>query len=148
MSPVLSKGTEVRKKMKQKNECSFEKKMNAYIAGELNEKEYKRVQMHISSCHLCQNEIRELQKLDDLLSKYAEEEIPAGFNEKILNSVQTNYANPFMRKVVSFSIAATVIISFMAGIVLSNRLYAENTESNITIGEDSLFSYFEGDYDV
>jgi hypothetical protein len=53
-----------------------------------------------------------------------------------------------MRKVVSFSIAATVIISFMAGIVLSNGLYAENADSDITIGEDSLFSYFEGDYDV
>ncbi len=51
--------------MKQKNECSFERKLNAYIAGELNEKEYKKVQMHISSCHLCQNEIRNLQQVDD-----------------------------------------------------------------------------------
>ena len=134
--------------MKQKNECSFERKLNAYIAGELNETEYNKVQMHISSCHLCQNEIRELQQLDGLLGKYIEEEVPAGLNEKILNSVSTTYANPFMRKVVSFSIAATVIISFMAGIVLSNGLYAENTDSDITIGEDSLFSYFEGDYDV
>ncbi len=80
--------------MKQENECSFERKLNAYIAGELNEKEYKKVQMHISSCHLCQNEIRELQKLDGLLSKYAEEEVPAGLNEKILNSVPTTRANP------------------------------------------------------
>ena len=134
--------------MKQKNECSFERKLNAYIAGELNEKDFNKVQMHISSCHLCQNEIRELQQLDGLLGKYVEEEVPAGLNEKILNSVSSTRTNPFMRKVVSFSIAATVIISFMAGIVLSNGLYAENTDSDITIGEDSLFSYFEGDYDV
>jgi len=144
----LSKGTEVRKKMKQKNECSFEKKLNAYIAGELSETDHNEVRMHISSCHLCQNEIRELQQLDGLLGKYVEEDVPAGLHQKILNSVPITNTNLFMRKVVSFSIAASVLISFMAGIVLSNGLYADNTDSDITIGEDSLFSYFEGDYDV
>ena len=134
--------------MKQKNECSFEKKLNAYIAGELSEMEHNKVREHISSCHLCQNEIRNLQQVDNVLFQYTEEEVPAGLNEKILNSVSQSRSNPFMRKVVSFSIAASVLISFMAGIVLSNGLYAENTDSDITIGEDSLYSYFEGDYDV
>ena len=134
--------------MKQKNECSFEKKMNAYIAGELSEMEYNKVREHISSCHLCQNEIRTLQQVDTFLLQYTEEEVPAGLNEKILNSVSKSRTNPFMRKVVSFSIAASVLISFMAGILLSNGLYADNSDSDITIGEDSLYSYFEGDYDV
>ncbi|MEA2096250.1 MAG: zf-HC2 domain-containing protein [Candidatus Cloacimonadota bacterium] len=134
--------------MKQKNECDFKKKLNAYIAGELSEMEHNKVREHISSCHLCQNEIRTLQQVDTFLFQYTEEEVPAGFNEKILNSVSKNRANPFMRKVISFSIAASVIISFMAGIMLSNGLYAETTDFDITIGEDSLFSYFEGDYDV
>lgn len=134
--------------MTQKNECSFEKKMNAYIAGELSEIEHNKVREHISSCHLCQNEIRTLQQVDTFLFQYTEEEVPAGLNEKILNSVSKNRTNPFMRKVVSFSIAASVLISFIVGIVLSNGLYAETTDFDITIGEDSLFSYFEGDYDV
>ncbi len=134
--------------MKQRNECGFEKKLNAYIAGELSEMEYNKVREHIRSCHLCQNEIRILQQVDNFLFQYTEEEVPAGLKEKILNSVSKSHSNPFMRKVVSFSIAASVLISFMAGIVLSNGLYAENTESDITIGEDSLYSYFEGDYDV
>ena len=134
--------------MKQKNECSFEKKLNAYIAGELREMEHNKVREHISSCHLCQNEIRNLQQVDTFLFQYTEEEVPAGLNEKILNSVSQSRTSPFMRKVVSFSIAASVLISFMAGIMLSNGLYAENTDSDITIGEDSLYSYFEGDYDV
>lgn len=134
--------------MKQKNECSFMKKLNAYIAEELNKEEHKLVRMHISECHLCQNEIRALQQLDNFLSQYSEEEVPAGLNEKILNSVSTNSTNPFIRKVISFSIAATVLISFMAGVVLSNGLYAENTETNITFGEETLFSYIEGEYDV
>ncbi len=134
--------------MKQNNECSFEKKLNAYIAGELSEMEHNKVREHISSCHLCQNEIRTLQQVDNFLFQYTEDEVPAGLNEKILNSVSKSHSNPFMRKVVSFSIAASVLISFMAGIVLSNGLYAENTDSDITIGEDSLYSYFEGDYDV
>ncbi len=134
--------------MKQNNECSFEKKLNAYIAGELSEMEHNKVREHISRCHLCQNEIRTLQQVDNFLFQYTEDEVPAGLNEKILNSVSKSHSNPFMRKVVSFSIAASVLISFMAGIVLSNGLYAENTDSDITIGEDSLYSYFEGDYDV
>jgi len=134
--------------MKQKNECSFEKKMNAYIAGELNEMEHNKVREHISSCHLCQNEIRILQQVDTFLFQYTEKDIPAGLNEKILNSVSQSHANPFMRRVVSFSIAASVLISFMAGILLSNGLYAETNDYDITIGEDSLFSYYEGDNDV
>ncbi len=134
--------------MKQKNECSFEKKLNAYIAGELSEMEHNKVREHISSCHLCQNEIRTLQQVDNFLNLYTEEEVPAGFNEKILNSVFKSRTNPFMRKVISFSIAASVLISFMAGIMLSSGLYADSSDSNITIGEDSLFSYYEGDYDV
>ena len=134
--------------MKQKSECNFEKKLNAYIAGELSEMEHNKVREHISSCHLCQNEIRNLQQVDNFLFQYTEEEVPARLNEKILSSVSQSHTNPFMRKVVSFSIAASVLISFMAGIVLSNGLYAETTDSDITIGEDSLYSYFEGDYDV
>jgi len=122
--------------------------LNAYIAGELRETEHNKVREHISNCHLCQNETRELQQVDTFLSQYTEEEVPAGLNEKILNSVSQSRTNLFMRKVVSFSIAASVLISFMAGIVLSNGLYAENAESDITIGEDSFYSYFEGDYDV
>ncbi|MCK5050137.1 MAG: zf-HC2 domain-containing protein [Candidatus Cloacimonetes bacterium] len=134
--------------MKQKNECSFEKKLNAYIAGELSEMEHNKVREHISSCHLCQNEIRNLQQVDNFLFQYTEEDVPAGLNEKILNSVSNYRTNPFMKNVVSFSIAASVLISFVAGIMLSSGLYAETKDSNITIGEDSLYSYFEGDYDV
>jgi anti-sigma factor RsiW len=134
--------------MRQKDECSFKKKMNAYIAGELSEKEHNKVREHISSCHLCQNEIRILQQVDTFLFQYTEEEVPAGLNDKILNSVSKSRTNPFLRKIVSFSIAASVLISFMAGILLSNGLYAKTTDSNITIGEDSLYSYFEGDCDV
>ena len=134
--------------MKQKNECSFEKKLNAYIAGELSEMEHNKVREHISSCHLCQNEIRTLQQVENFLSQYTDEEVPAGLNEKILNSVFKSRTNPFMRKVISFSIAASVLISFMAGILLSSGLYADSSDSDITIGEDSLFSYYEGDYDV
>ena len=81
--------------MKQKDECSFEKKLNAYIAGELSEIEYNKVREHISSCHLCQNEIRELQQVDNFLFQYTEEEVPAGLNEKILNSVSQSRTNPF-----------------------------------------------------
>ena len=131
--------------MKQKNECSFEKKMNAYIAGELCEMEHNNVREHISSCHLCQNEIRNLQQVDTFLFQYTEEEVPAGLNEKILNSVLKSNTNPFMRKVVSFSIAASVIISFTTGIILSDLTFNQEIESDYDFGQNSLYSYFEGE---
>lgn len=134
--------------MEQKKECSFSDKLNAYIAGELEQEEHNLIQAHISKCHLCQNEIRNLQRLDDFLDLYTDEEVPAGLNERILNSVAKERTNPFLRKVISFSVAATVLISFLAGVLLSNTLYAQSTDDNISFGEDSLYSYFEGDYDV
>jgi len=141
---ILSKGVEV-KEMKQGNECSFNKKINTYIAGELSEMEHEEVRDHVSSCHLCQNEIRELQQIENFLMQYTDEEVPAGLNEKILNSVSKDNINPFLRKVVSFSIAASVIISFVTGILLSDITFTQETESDFGFGQNSLYSYFEGE---
>lgn len=131
--------------MMQDKECSFSKRLNAYIAGELSEIEYEKVRMHISSCHLCQNEIRELKQLDNFLMQYTDEEVPAGLNQKILNSVSISKANPFKRKVISFSIAASVIFSFVTGILLSDLTFTQETDSDFAFGQNSLYSYFEGE---
>jgi len=131
--------------MKQDNECSFSKKLNAYIAGELSEIEHEEVRAHISSCHLCQKEIRELNQVENFLMQYTDEEVPAGLNEKILNSVSRSYVNPFKRKVVSFSIAASIIVSFVTGILLSDITFTQETESDFDFGQNTLYSYFEGE---
>ncbi|MCF7857759.1 MAG: hypothetical protein K9N07_00335 [Candidatus Cloacimonetes bacterium] len=134
--------------MKQKAECSYERKLNAYIAGELSESKHNNVQKHISRCHLCQNEIRNLLQVDDFLDQYTEEEVPAGFNERMLKSVSSTKVNPLIRKIIDFSIAASIVLAFTAGVVLSNDLYTENSDNNFTLGENSLYSYFEGDLDA
>jgi len=131
--------------MKQNNECSFKEKINAYIAGELSETDHDEVQAHVSSCHLCQQEIRELKQLDNFLMQYIDEEAPAGINEKILKSVSRSYVNPFKRKVVSFSIAASVIVSFVTGILLSDLTFTQQIDSGYDFGQNSLYSYFEGE---
>ena len=131
--------------MKQDNECSFNKKLNAYIAGELSEMEHEEVQMHVSSCHLCQNEIRELKQLDNFLMQYTDEEVPIRLNEKILNSVSRSHVNPFKRKVISFSIAASVIFSFVTGVLMSDLTFTQETDSDFDFGQNTLYSYFEGE---
>ena len=131
--------------MKQDNECSFSKKLNAYIAGELSEMEHEEVQMHVSSCHLCQKEIRELNQVENFLMQYTDEEVPIRLNEKILNLVSRSYVNPFKRKVVSFSIAASIIVSFVTGILLSDLTFTQETESDYDFGQNALYSYFEGE---
>ncbi|MDP8201233.1 MAG: zf-HC2 domain-containing protein [Candidatus Tenebribacter burtonii] len=131
--------------MKQDNECSFSKKLNAYIAGELSEMEHEEVRAHISSCHLCQKKIRELNQVENFLMQYTDEEVPTGLNEKILNSVSRSYVNPFKRKVVSFSIAASIIVSFVTGIFLSDITFTQETESDFDFGQNTLYSYFEGE---
>ncbi|MDP8267117.1 MAG: zf-HC2 domain-containing protein [Candidatus Tenebribacter davisii] len=131
--------------MKQDNECSFSKKLNAYIAGELSEMEHEEVRAHVSSCHLCQKEIRELNQVENFLMQYTDEEVPIRLNEKILNLVSRSYVNPFKRKVVSFSIAASIIVSFVTGILLSDLTFTQETESDYDFGQNALYSYFEGE---
>ena len=132
-----------------KRKCKYQKKLNAYIDGELKEVDFEKVRNHLKSCHLCQNKLREINKINDFLSNYKEEEVNEYMNQRILGTVKTlpekSTWDLLTRRVVNFSIAASVIISFTVGIILSNNLFANNNETNIEFGQESLYSFFEGE---
>ncbi len=133
--------------MKEK-ECRFSKKLNAYIDGELKKDEFQKVREHLKNCHLCQTELRELTNLNRFLSSYKEEEVPEYINQRILAAIESTSVHPqrawLTRRVVSFSIAASVLISFAAGVFLSNQAFAQNNDSDLQFGQETLFSmYYE-----
>lgn len=132
-----------------KKKCEYQKKLNAYIDGELKEVEFEKVRNHLKSCHLCQNELREINRINDFLFNYKEEEVNEYINQRILGTVKTlpekRTWGLLARRVVNYSIAASVIISFTVGIILSNNLFANNNETNIEFGQESLYSFFEGE---
>jgi len=135
--------------MKEK-ECKFSKRLNAYIDGELKKDEFQKVREHLKSCHLCQAELRELTSLNRFLSSYKEEEVPEYINQRILTAIESSSVHPqiawLTRRVVSFSIAASVLISFAAGVFLSNQAFAQNKDSDLQFGQETLFSmYYEGE---
>ncbi len=135
--------------MKEK-ECRFSKRLNAYIDGELKKDEFQKVREHLKSCHLCQTELRELTNLNRFLSSYKEEEVPEYINQRILSAIESSSIHPqiawLTRRVVSFSIAASVLISFATGVFLSNQAFAQNNDSDLQFGQEILFSmYYEGE---
>ena len=129
-------------------ECRFSKRLNAYIDGELKKDEFRKVREHLKNCHLCQAELRELTNLNRFLSSYKEEEVPEYINQRILAAVGSTSVHPqrawLTRRVVSFSIAASVLISFAAGVFLSNQAFAQNNDSDLQFGQETLFSMYYG----
>ncbi len=81
--------------------------------------------------------------VDEFLAKYKNEEVSEFLNKRILAEVETDVVisyKPFHR-FIDFAIAASIIFSFLSGILLSNLTFAQKNE-NIQIGEESLYSYF------
>ena len=137
--------------MKQKR-CRFSHKLNAYTDGELSRKEFEKVQNHLKECADCQAELREIININSFLTSYQEEEVPEYLNQRILDAVreaeQGKVKFSFTRQLVKFSIAATVILSFAAGILFSdlafNKAYADTSVNELDFGQNTLYSYFDG----
>lgn len=137
--------------MKQRK-CRFSRRLNAFSDGELSKKEFGKVQNHLKECPACQAYLREIVNINSYLSSYREEEVPEYLNQKILATVreteQEKVKFGFSRQLVNFSIAASVLISFVAGIILSdlayNKAYADTSTSNLEFGQETLYSFFKG----
>jgi anti-sigma factor RsiW len=136
------------KKMKQE-QCKFSHKLNAYIDAELSKKEFEKVQAHLKHCHLCQKELRELMKVNSFLQNYQEEEVAESIINKILDKTDQMNLNPqrlrFKQRVISLSVAASILISFATGVLVSNLTFSQDTETTrFELGQSTLYSYFDG----
>jgi anti-sigma factor RsiW len=146
----MSQKAKVRKMNTRK--CRFSHKLNAFSDGELSKKEFEKVQSHLKECAACQAELREIVNINSFLSSYQEEQVPEYLNQRILATVRqmetTRQHSWLGRRVVSFSIAASVAISFFTGILLADltyqKSYSDTSTSSLSFGEETLYSFYEG----
>ena len=132
-------------------ECGFSHKLNGYIDGELSETEFKKVRSHLKDCRVCQEQLRELTNLNSFLNRYQEETVPEYLNQRILASVKEKENEEshswFHKNVIGFSVAASLVISFFTGIILSDLAYQKSHNNSSTIalnfGNETLYSYYE-----
>lgn len=137
--------------MKQRK-CGFSHKLNAFSDGELSGRDFEKIQSHLKDCRICQKQLREIVKINSFLSTFREVEVPEYLNQRILAHVreaeQNKFQLGFSRHLVKFSIAASVLISFAAGVLLSdlavNKADAGSAKSALDLGQTTLYSYFEG----
>jgi anti-sigma factor RsiW len=132
-----------------KEQCRYSDKLNAYIDAELSKHDFEKVQEHLKNCHLCQKKLRELMKVNSFLENYQDKEVAESVIQNILVNTDQLNLNPqrfrFKQRVISFSVAASIIVSFATGVLMSNLTFNQDTETtSFELGQSTLYSYFEG----
>ncbi|MFO7897022.1 MAG: hypothetical protein R6U84_08825 [Candidatus Cloacimonadales bacterium] len=119
--------------------CKFSKRLSYYLADELSNAEKAIIDNHLPDCHICRRELATLQAdellIKDFLADYQTEEISADLQKKILSIPQQSAKPKFYDFAIKFSIAASVIISFSLGVLISSALL---NEEEIVFSEESL----------
>jgi anti-sigma factor RsiW len=132
--------------MNKKSECKFRSKLNSYLDNELSEAEFVQLKTHILSCPACQEEIRELNKLNNFLSDFQEVDVPLSVKENIISQVSeiSRSAKFKGNRFVKIAVAASIAASFIIGLLFSNITFTENSNSlsDFSLGQESLYSYY------
>lgn len=151
MNEIEIKKTEESKMNKEA--CSYQNKVNAFLDGELESTEYSQMKEHLMSCHSCQQELRELKKINAELVAWEDVEVP----EAIYDSIMAEAAklNPrghvkLWRSLSNLSIAASVLLALFMGVLMSSNTinktesqYSSESESSYDVAFDSysILSY-------
>jgi anti-sigma factor RsiW len=130
-----------------KGKCKYLRDVNAYLDGELSKKRFEKFQTHVKECPICQNELRQLNTLNNFLSRFKTETIPENVYKRILN--ETNVVKKHIKsielfhKISKISIAASILFAFLSGIFISNTVFASESKSSseIEFAEDTLYEY-------
>ena len=128
--------------------CRFINKINAYLDGELNEKESRSIREHLGSCPSCQQAIREINMINDHLNEFPVEEVPEYLNQKILANIPEAQEKAFSLKNAfrspRWALAAGICAAFLIGAYLSNYTFSTSEQYSYDLGEETLYSFFEG----
>ncbi len=135
-------------KMK-KESCPFKEKVNVFLDGELQSSEQVAMKKHASNCLICQQEIRELSNINNSLANWEDEAVPMDIYSRILAEAdkispiisQNKLPRKYMklwRSVSNLSIAASILLAFFMGILLSNNSF----------GNDKLNDSQDSSYEV
>lgn len=123
--------------------CKFSKRLNIYLENEVTKAERVVIENHLKNCSICQKVLTELKEekllISDFLSEYKEQSISDSFKNKIIASTKNVHKRPtYLKRVVEFSIAVSLTLSFALGILISRAVLNENTE--IAFSNESLAS--------
>ena len=89
-------------------------------------------------------------KVNTFLENYKKEEVAESVIQKILDNAGQVNLNPqrfrFKQRVISFSVAASIIVSFATGILMSDIAFKQDTgTTSFELGQSTLYSHFEGE---
>jgi len=134
-----------------KEACSCQNKVNAFLDGELESTEYSQMKEHIMSCPSCQQELRELKKVNEELSAWEDVEVPEALYSSILAEAARLTPRGHVklwRSLSNLSIAASVLLALFMGVLMNSNIansnqYTTETESSYEVAFDSysILSY-------
>jgi predicted anti-sigma-YlaC factor YlaD len=131
--------------MSKRLDCKFSKKLNAYLDNELDETDFIKLKDHLRSCPICQQEIRELNKLNTLLRSFQEEEVTDLLKENIISQIiSLPESNIFSKNnFIKLTVAASIAASFIIGLFFSSIVFKDEVEflTEFSLGQESLYSY-------
>ena len=122
-------------------------KLQAFLDKETSAEVTEAISTHLLTCNVCQNELRSLQKIDNFILSFEDEEVPPELTERLLdipNSIpKITHFNPFRK----MSIAASILLAFILGAWISSQTLQNsyNTDTLLT-SDNNLYTYFEGGY--
>ena len=126
-----------------KNECSFKKKINAFLDGETASTETSLIKEHLKTCPICQGEVRELNRISHYLNEYQDEVVPEIITRRILDKIKTSEKSLLVRPV-RWALAVGVAAAFLIGAYIGNLMFSTSDQYSLDFGEETLNSYFEG----
>lgn len=138
-----------------KEACSYQNRVNAFLDGELESTEYAKMKEHLMSCNSCQQELRELKKINADLAAWEDVEVPEAIYSSIL--AEATKLTPrghvkLWRSLSNLSIAASVLLALFMGVLMSSNTinktefssqYSSESESSYDVAFDSysILSY-------
>ena len=128
-------------------DCKFEKKINAYIDGELGKAEFTEMKAHLASCLSCQQEIREINKVNAALAEYEDEDVPEHIVENILKTVLPVSERKTRKRRFNLSVVASIVFALVSGILMSDFAFKETPQETDTLefAQESFYSFFDSE---
>lgn len=126
-----------------KKRCKWTKKMNAYLDGELNAEQTVAIHDHLEICDTCQEKLQELKAVNSFLGEYSPSTAPSYLQQKIVAHAQDINIKE-TKTIAKLPIAASALAAFVLGFIFSTQTFTSNDNTQISLGNDTLYSYLEG----
>ncbi len=115
--------------------------LSAYLDGELPADEMKEVSAHLKACGRCQQDMRELMRVNSFLANYADEPLPASLEAKL---AAIGHKRRWLHWVRDLSLAASVAAALFFGVIISGEVTSKTATQQIaSFGGESLYTLYE-----